>query len=183
MSKIMEAWEQVLREAISQDYDEQQFALLQISYVLQRHNPQKKLESDAAEETLSRDLLRLALDESRQRDTVIYLAALVSKHTKQADSFLFAMSNAQAEILIEPLLGLLKELGKKLKTDAIFQALLALDGAIKNGGDAVVPALEKINILPVLAEWAKNKDDVIADKAEILTEKIETLLGKGQEKE
>jgi hypothetical protein len=80
-------------------------------------------------------------------------------------------------------LGLLKELGKKLKTDAIFQALLALDGAIKNGGDAVVPALEKINILPVLAEWAKNKDDVIADKAEILTEKIETLLGKGQEKE
>ena len=180
MSKVMEAWEQVLREAVSQDYDEQQFALLQIGFVLQRHNPQKQLDTDAIESTLSRDLLRLALDESRQRDAVIYLAALVSKHTKQADSFLFAMSNAQAKILLEPLLGLVKELGKKLKTDAIFQALLALDYAIKNAGDALLPALEKFDILPVLEAWAENKDDTVADKADILAAKIEKLLGKGE---
>lgn len=180
MSKVMEAWEQVLRDAVSSDYDEQQFALLQIGFVLQRHNPQKQLESTAVEETLSRDLLRLALDESRQRDAVIYLAALVSKHTKQADSFLFAMSNAQAKILVEPLLGLLKEVGKKLKSDAIFQALLALDNGIKNGGDAVVPALEKHNILPVLEVWSENQDDVIAGKADILAERIKGLLGKGE---
>jgi hypothetical protein len=183
MSKIMEAWDQVLREAVSQDYDEQQFALLQISYVLQRHNPQKKLESDAAEETLSRELLRLALDESRQRDTVIYLCALVSKYPKQADSFLFAMSNAQAKILVDPLLDLLKVIGKKLNTDAIFQALLALDAAIKNGGDAVVPALQKHNILPLLETWADNKDELVAEKADILAEKIEGLLEKGKEEE
>jgi hypothetical protein len=181
MSKVMEAWEAVLRQAVSQDYDEQQFAILQIGFVLQRHNPNQQLESDAVEETLSRDLLRLALDESRQRDAVIYLAALVSKHTKQADSFLFAMSNAQAKILIEPLLGLLKEVGKKLKTDAIFQALLALDNAIKHGGDAVLPAIQKHDILPLLDNWADNKDDTIASKADILAEKIEKLLGKDKE--
>lgn len=180
MSKVMEAWEAVLRQAVSSDYDEQQFALLQIGFVLQRHNPQKQIESDTVEETLSRDLLRLALDESRQRDAVIYLAALVSKHTKQADSFLYAMSNAQAKVLVEPLFGLLKELGKKLKQDAIFQALICLDNAVRYGGDAVLPAVEKYDILPLLNNWAESKDDTIADKADILAGKIEKLLEKGE---
>lgn len=181
MSKIMEAWEQVLREAISQDYDEQQFALLQIGFVLQRHNPQKQFLSDAVEVTLPRDLQRLALDESRQRDALIYLSALIHKHTKQADIFLFAMSNAQAKILAEPLLGIVQAVGKKLRSDAIFQALTGLDNVVKNSGEAVLlPALKKFDILPVLEAWGENQDEVIAEKADILAEKIEKLLGKGE---
>ena len=115
MSRIMEAWEQVLREAVSSDYDEQQFALLQIGMVLQRHNPHLTMDSDAEEETLSRELLRLTLNHERQTDTVKYLTTLVQNKPKDADTFLYALSNAQPKILVEPLLELLLEVGEKLR--------------------------------------------------------------------
>lgn len=177
MSRIMAAWEAVLREAIATDYDDQQNALFQIGLVLQRHNPHIKPESDVYEESLSRDLQRLALDENRQKDTVIYLAQLVKNHPKQADSFIFAMSNAQPKILIEPLLTLLQEVGAKLKTDAAYQALLALEGAIRDGGDTIASVLKAHDISGLLDTWADSSDDLLADKAVSVENRIEKLIG------
>ena len=173
----MEAWENLLREAIAQDYDEQQNALFQIGLILQRHNPHIKPESDIYEDSLSRDLLRLTLDDKRQTDTVIYLAQLVKNHPQQADSFFFAMSNAQPKVLIEPLLTLLEEVGARLKPDAAYQALIALEGAIRDGGEAVIPALKAHDIADLLADWAESNDDLLAEKAESVDNRIEKLIG------
>ena len=177
MSRIMEAWEAVLREAIAADYDDQQNALFQIGLVLQRHNPHIKPESDIYEESLSRELQRLTLDEKRQTDTVIYLAQLVKNHPKQADSFFFAMSNAQPKVLLSPLLTLLLEVGKKLNSDAAYQALLALDSAIRDGGDTVATALKANDISGLLDTWADSSDDLLADKAISVENKIAKLIG------
>lgn len=176
MSRVMEAWEQVLRNAVSSDYDEQQFALLQISMVLQRHNPHLSIESDAEEETLSRELMRLALNEARQADAVEYLVELVRKKPKDADSFLFTLSNAQPKVLAEPLLKLLLDLGKKLKPDASYQALIALDGIVKYADDTVLKALDTYEIIPLLDDWSEREDDsLLADKADVIAEKIVDL--------
>lgn len=175
MSRIIEAWEQVLREAVSSDYDEQQFALFQIGFVLQRHNPYVTLDSDAEEETLSRDLLRLTLNEQRQLDTVNYLVTLVHKRTAEADLFLYALGNAQPKILAEPLLELLGTVGNKLKPDAIYQALLAVDGILKNMDDALIPLFDTHDIIPLLDDWSELDDDLIAKKANSLADKIVDL--------
>ncbi|MEL6310289.1 MAG: hypothetical protein AAFQ52_19275 [Chloroflexota bacterium] len=74
-SRVMEAWEDVLKEAVSSDFDEQQFALVRIGMVLQRHNPRVQMPSDAPEDMLSRELIRLTLNERRQADAVEYLTA------------------------------------------------------------------------------------------------------------
>lgn len=181
MSRIIEAWEQVLRDAVSTDYDEQQFALFQIGLILQRHNPHVKPESDAVEESLSRDLLRLSLNEERQRYAVDYLGALVRKYPKQADSFLFAMSNAQPKVLAEPLILLLQEMGKKFNRDAIYQALMSLDTLFKQDSEILKQTLQAHDILPLVDEWTEHSDKLIADKADLLAEKIEDLLNLGDE--
>lgn len=180
MSRVMEAWEQVLREAISSDYDEQQFALFQIGFVLQRHNPYVTLDSDAEEETLSRELLRLTLNEQRQLDTVNYLVTLIHKRTAEADLFLYALGNAQPKILAQPLLELLVAVGNKLKPDAIYQALLAVDGILKHMDDVLIPFFDKHDIIPLLDDWSDLDDDLIAKKADSIAEKIEDLLNDGE---
>lgn len=177
MSRIMEAWEALLREAISTDYDDQQNAVFQIGLVLQRHNPYVIPEGDVYEESLSRELLRLTLNDSRQTDTVVYLAQLVKNHPKQADSFLFALGNAQPKIVIEPLLKLLQEVGAKLKHDAAYQALMALEAAIRDGGTTIVPALKAHDISNLLNDWAESPDDLLADKADNVDNKIQKLIG------
>lgn len=176
MSRIMEAWEQTLRDAVSRDYDEQQFAIFQIGLILQRHNPHFKQESDAPEETLSRDLLRLTLDEDRQQNAVDYLGALIRKYPKQADSFLSAMANAQPKVLAEPLVLLLHEMGDKFKKEAIFQALMALSNVLKQDAESVKPVVQEHDISPLLDDWSEHDDSLIADKADLLAEKIEDLL-------
>jgi hypothetical protein len=177
MSRIMEAWDTLLRQAITTDMDEQQNALFQIGLVLQRHNPYVTPESDIYEESLPRDLQRLTLDDKRQTDTVIYLAQLVKNHPKHADSFFFAMSNAQPKVLVETLLTLLQDVGAKLNTDAAYQALLALDGAIRDGGDKVAAALRATDISGLLDTWADSSDDLLADKAVSVDNKIAKLIG------
>lgn len=179
MSRVMEAWEQVLREAVSSDYDEQQFALFQIGFVLQRHNPLLTMDSDAEDETLSRELLRLTLNEQKQQDTVNYLVSLVHKHTAEADLFLYALSNAQPKLLAEPLLELLVAVGNKLRPHAAYQALLAVDSILKNMDDAFLPAFDKYDIISLLEDWSSLKDDLIAKKADNLADKIIDLLNEG----
>ncbi|MEO1162581.1 MAG: hypothetical protein AAFV98_02245 [Chloroflexota bacterium] len=175
-SRVMEAWEDVLKEAVSSDFDEQQFALVRIGMVLQRHNPRVQMPSDAPEDMLSRELIRLTLNERRQADAVEYLTALIIKHPQRADSILYALSNAQAPILAEPLLALLEDIGSKFNKDARFQAVTALVELLRFPDDQVMAALRNHDIVPLLDKWAEGKDRITADKAEIVADKIEDLL-------
>lgn len=173
MNRVMQAWEEVLREAISSDFDEQQFALFQIGLILQRHNPNIPKESDVYEETLSRELLRLALDESRQRDTVIYLAILIEKRPQDAASLLYALSQAQVHLLAQPLLDTVLAQHKKFNKEAIYHALLALEIVLR-GDDGPAQIIKKSTRLHgLLLSWTEYDDDMIAGKAESLLKKFD----------
>lgn len=175
MSKIMQAWEQVLREAVSSEYDEREFALFQIGLVLQRHNPHVTPDSDVYEESLSRELLRLRLDEKRQRDTVTYLVTLARQKPKQAATLLFALSNAQPNVLVQPLLALLHDVGAQFDGNGAYQALLALEGVLKYEPETFQQAAQKQDITGRLEAWAEADDELLADKADLLLGKIEKL--------
>lgn len=179
MSRVMEAWQQVLSEAVSSDYDKQQFALFQIGFVLQRHNPHLTMDSDAEDETLSRNLLRLTLNEQKQQDTVNYLVSLIHKHTAQADLFLYALNNAQPKLVVEPLLKLLVAVGNKLRPHAAYQALLAIDNILKLTGDTYKSLFDTNYIIPTLDDWSDLKDDLIAKKADSVADKIIDMLNNG----
>lgn len=180
-NRVMQAWEDVLNDAISSDFDEQQFALVRIGMILQRHNPRVQMPSDAPEDMLSRELIRLTLNESRQADAVKYLTTLVRKQPQRADSILYALSNAQAPILAEPLLALIDEMGSKFNKDARFQAVTALVELLRFPDDQVLAALSAHNIIPLLDKWADGKDALTADKAETVADKIEDLLTSADE--
>lgn len=176
MSKIIEAWEEVLREAISKDFDDQQFALFQIGLVLRRHNPFMTPDTDMIEESLPRELLRLALNYDRQRDVVIYLAALVKNHPRQADLFLFALSNAHPDVLVDPLLTLLQELGEKLKPDAAYQAILAIESMLRANTETVKAGFKKHDILSILDTWINSHDELVGDRSASLASRIEAFI-------
>jgi len=172
MSRIMQAWEELLREAISSDFDDQQFALFQIGLILQRHNPNIPKESDVYEETLSRELMRLSLDESRQQDTVTYLVTLLETQPQAAASLLYTLSQAQAHLATEPLRDAILARYKKFDNEAIYQALMALDTVRKNDDDAAELLAKSTRLQGLLTKWSEHDDDLIAGKAESLLGKL-----------
>lgn len=174
-SRVMEAWNQILREAVAADYDTQQFALFQIGLVLQRHNPNINPDTDVTEETLSRELLRLTLNYERQAAAVEYLAALVEKQPENADSFLYAMSNARPPSLVEPLIEVLTTRGATLNDAAAFQALRALEACLRDGDSAVQQQLSQAALDAVLTHWSARDDDLVSEKAATLQEQIATI--------
>jgi hypothetical protein len=175
MSRIMQAWEQVLRDAVASDYDDQQHALFQIGLVLQRHNPHIIPDSDVYEETLSRELMRLTLNHQRQRDAVDYLVTLVSNKPASADAFIYAMSNAQPLILAEPLIALITRKGATLSDDAAYQALMALEGILKYGAEAESEQVIESDIYTVIDDWADRDDALLGDKADNVLDKLDDL--------
>jgi hypothetical protein len=175
MSRVMDAWNAVLREAVSQDYDEQQFALFQIGLILQRHNPHVQPESDVHQETLSRELLRLTLNHDRQRAAVEYLADSVARYPENADSFLFAMGNAQPMILVEPLLDVIQQHGGTWDANTAYQALLALHGCLRHGDETVKQAIQDAPLDPLLTKWADSSDELLSEKAQVVQRRIQNL--------
>jgi hypothetical protein len=72
----LEAWDELLRDAVSSDEDEQENALFLIGLILERHHKPNSDAPDLYESHLSRELLRLVLADNRQQAAVIYLAKL-----------------------------------------------------------------------------------------------------------
>lgn len=175
-SRVMEAWEAVLRDAVADDYDDQQFALARIGMVLQRHNPHLEMPSDAPEEMLSRELIRLTLNHNKQSDTLAYLADLIRKRPAQADSVLYAMSNAQPSLLTAPLLKIILDMGDSFDDAARYHAVTALREILKHPDSAVIAAFNTYDVIPVLDEWIEGTDTLTSEKAAIVADAIEDLL-------
>jgi hypothetical protein len=179
MVKPMEAWDVLLRQAIDDDFDERENYIFQIGLVLERHSRPNLTASDLYEENLSRALLRLTLDDARHQAAVVYLATLVKNNPESAESYLYALSRAKPEFLVEPLLKLLKDYGKSLAPEAAFQAVAALNACLKAGGEVVINAIKAHDPSSILAKWADGDDDELADKADRALEKVENILNAG----
>ena len=165
MSRIMETWAALQREATAPDYDTQQYALFQVALVLERHSAPNP-DADYYADHLSRDLLRLVLDARRQRDTVDMLVGIVRANLQQSASAFYALSKATPDVMAQPLLQLLKAVGKKLPPNAAYEAVQALDAVIKTETDATQAALAQHQVGTWLERWIDAEDERLSIKAE-----------------
>jgi hypothetical protein len=174
--KPLEAWEELLRQAIAKDFDEQQHALFQIGLVLERHSRPNMDAAGLYDENLSRELLRLTLDDDRQAAAALYLATLVRTKPDDAETFLYALGKAKPAAMITPLLTLMQERGTALLPEAAYQAVVALDTCLKAGGDVITAAVKAHDPSDILDEWAENKDPMLSARADLVLEKVEAIL-------
>lgn len=177
MSRILEAWEELQREAMSTDYDEQQHAVFKIALILERHNNPKRISDELYEENLSRELLRLTLDDKRQRDAVNFLAAMVRANDANAESFLYAIGRSKPALYADVLLKLLRERGRKWTPEAGYEAVSALDACLRADLSDMKALLQAYDPSEVLDEWAETHDDDFGAYADRVLERVEALLG------
>lgn len=170
----MQAWHDLLREATVSDYDEQQYALFRVGLVLERHN-QPNQSATYYEDHLSRELLRLTLDDKRQGDVVDMLVALVRANLKEADTALYTLSKAKPIVLATPLLHLLRDVGAKLPAKAAYQAVVALDVLIKSGVPDVTEQLQRDAPIALLGRWSEHDDEMLSIKAKFVLERLQDL--------
>lgn len=175
MNRLLEAWETLLREATSRDFDTQQNAVFQISLVLERHSGGVPLPNELYEENLSRELLRLTLDDKRQLEAVDFLAAMVRANDATAESFLYALGKAKPALAIDVLLTLCHERGAAWDDGAAYEAVSALLTFFKRGEAVVVAALRDGAPLALLAAWAERDDALLASTAKLLLDKLGAL--------
>lgn len=176
MSRLLEAWEALQRQATSRDYDEQQYAAFQIGLVMERHNPDLDQSPDVYEENLSRDLMRLRLDDDRQRAAIDFLVAMVRSNAQTADTFLYALSRVRADLLLEPLIGLIDERGQGWQGNAAYEAISALTRCLRTLNN--VTTARKINdaLRSYIEDQADSDDELLSERAGNLLLRIDRLL-------
>jgi hypothetical protein len=174
MSRIMDSWEQTLRDVIDRDMDVRENALFQIGLVLERHS--KPMEDGNYEGNLPRELMRIVLDEQRQADTVKYLVTLARNVPNQSTTVLYALCKAQPPILIQPLLELLREKGNALPSEAAYEALQGLNACLRVASEPIVAALKARNPREWISRWLENSDELLAEKAGFALSRLDALI-------
>jgi hypothetical protein len=172
----LEAWEDLLRDAVSSDEDEQENALFLIGLILERHHKPNPDAPDLYESHLSRDLLRLVLADNRQQAAVIYLAKLVETQPDAASSALYALRRAKPAFYMAPLLQLLAKHGKSLNADAAYEACEALIACAKNPPVNLKEMLAGFDPTDLLDHWAETGDEDLADRADWAWQKLSPYL-------
>lgn len=172
----LEVWEDLLRDAVSSDEDEQENALFLIGLILERHHKPNADAPDLYETHLSRELLRLALADVRQKAAVVYLAKLVETRPDSAASALYALRRAKPLFYIEPLLDLLARYGKSIQPDAAYEVCEALIASAKQPPTNLKEALQGFDPSDLLDQWAETGDEELADRADWALEKISPYL-------
>lgn len=165
MSRIIEAWEALQREALSRDYDEQQFAAFQIGLIMERHNPRVQQDDEVYEENLPRELQRLNLSDDRLRQAVDFLVAMVRSNQQTADTFLYALSRVRAELLLAPLLELMATDGASWSPDAAYHAAGALEQCLRTDMRGMSEKLQQNSPIERLNDWQNSADELLAERA------------------
>lgn len=162
MAKLLDAWHALLREAASVDVDEQAYASFRIALVLDRHKKPHQFDPVIVEDNLSRELLRLTLDDNRQRDTLTYLATLASKQPAQAASFVFALGKAQPPLMLPAMQQLIEQAGQTWPASVAVEAVRAIDHALRQD-DAHRQYLTLTHTLrQILQNWSHSNDGILA---------------------
>lgn len=176
MSRVMEHWEETLRQAVAKDEDDRENAIFQIGLVLERHYQPNQDAPDLYETNLSRELLRLVLDEKRQQDTILYLITLVKNQPQDAASLIYAVRRSNPALFIQPFMTLLHEYGTQLSNDAAYEVVLALDSCIKSEDESVIAALRSSDLTPLLETWADSKDTLLGGKTKRMMVRLNHLI-------
>lgn len=178
MNRQLSAWDELLKAATAPDYDDMQDAMFQVALILERHNYPARIAVELYEEYLSRDLLRLTLDDQHQSQAIDFLVAMVRARREDADTFLYALGKCKPVLLAKPLVLLMLEQASKWTTDARLEACTALNNVLRVPDEAITALLRMYDPSPILDVWSDHSDEALADQADRVLEKIEQLLGR-----
>lgn len=177
MSRLIDSWNDLLRQVGSSDFDEQQMALFQIGLILERHHAPQEYATDIYEAHLSRDLLRLVLSEERQADTLEYLIAMLSRDPEHAENYIYTMGRARPSLLINPLLELICEKGSVLSEDAAYEAVKSLWACLNSNVTTTAIAINGCDPSDQLDDWAESDHRELALLADRVLDRVEEFLG------
>ena len=165
MSKIMQAWENLLRDAVAKDDDTRQYAAFQIALILERHYQPNQDAPTLYEEHLSRELQRLTLSPDRQRDAVQYLLQLAANNLAIADTYLYGVTLANPEVALPQLLDWIVKQGALLNDDAIYQIVDNLRRVKRLDDPSLWQTVVKTPIvMHFLQDWLSLDNEMIATR-------------------
>ena len=172
MSRLIDAWNNLLTDAVTNDFDEQEYACFRVALVLDRHNTPHQLDPILYEDNLSRELLRLTLDQRRQGDAVDYLAKLTENHPERAATTLFALTKANASLMLPQLLQLISSQGQNWQDNARIEAVNGLRAAIRQDQSHIKTIQQHPSVLPIIESWIDASDPTLATRAENLYDRL-----------
>jgi len=171
MSKIMQAWEQLLFEAIDKDVDTREYAIFQMGLILERHYQPNLDAPDLYEENLSRELQRLTLSNDRQKDAIVYLLRVVTDKPASASSAMYAISRTDPNLSMPLIVDFVKENHKKMFSTVAQQIVATCRYALATKDDALVANVKSLK--PFIKQWANDKsDEELSNRASALLKKL-----------
>lgn len=169
MSKIMQAWDNLLRQAVDKDDDTRQYAAFQIALILERHYQPNQDAPTLYEEHLSRELQRLTLSVDRQRDAVQYLLQLATNNLSMADTYLYGVTLSNPELALPQLLDWVVAHGASLNDDAIYQVVDGLRRVKRLDDASLWQTVENTPVvMHLLHDWVTFEDETIVTRVQYL---------------
>lgn len=174
--------EKVLNEMFSEvqdkDFDVRENAMFQLGLMLERSNSGEGMtdSGDIYADNLSREMLRMRLDDDEQNQVIDQLSRLVAMEVDSRPTALWTMGKAKGELGVAPLLALLQAVGHKLNTEASYQACDALRRWLKDGllnDDEIAKQVKLHDPSDLLDKWVNSSDARLATGADALLDLLE----------
>lgn len=167
-----QALSEMFKELKNKDFDTRENAMFQLGLMLERSNQGEQQLADAGdiyEDNLSREMLRMKLDDDEQNQVIEKLSQVIAMEKDSRPTAFWAIGKVKPALGISPLLGLIKATGHQLNTEAAYQACDALKRWLNAGvaDDAIVKAqLNLQNPTELLERWLDSSDERLADTAD-----------------
>jgi hypothetical protein len=166
-----QALSELFRELQHKDFDIRENAMFQLGLMLERSNQGAQMvdAGDIYEDNLSRELLRMKLDDDEQNQVVDVLSQVVAMQKESRPTAFWAIGKVKPSVGISPLLGLIRATGHQLNTEAAYQACDALKRWLSAGvgDDETVSAQLKLqDPTDIIRRWYDSSDDRLVDAAD-----------------
>jgi len=169
---------EMFSELQNKDFDIRENAMFQLGLMLERSNQGEQLAEagDIYVENLSREMLRMKLDDDEQNQIIDKLSQVVATHKDSRPTALWAYGKAKPQLGIVPLLALIQATGHQLNTEAAYQACDALRRWLEAGvadDEAVSAQLKLQDPTDVIKRWQESSDDRLANASDDVLDLLE----------
>jgi len=173
------ALNEMFKELQDKDFDVRENVMFQLGLMLERSNAGQELADavDIYEDNLTREMLRMRLDDGEQKQIVDKLSQVVVMFQESRPTALWAFGKVKPKLGIVPLLALLKATGHKLNNEAAYQACSALQRWLEAGvakDEEIAAQLDLQDPTDLIEErWLESTDDHLADSADIVLDLLD----------
>ncbi len=172
------ALNEMFSELQNKDFDVRENVMFQLGLMLERSNQGEQLSvaDDIYEENLTREMLRMRLDDNEQNQIIDKLSQVVVTQKDSRPTALWAFAKVKPQLGVIPLLALIQATGHQLNTEAAYQACDALKRWLESDDveDALVSEQLKLqDPTKIIERWFKSSDDRLSRSADAVLDILE----------